>query len=57
MKAQRSFLKIAKNKKKLFNFGLSKNDTQVEKIIQEKNKTKIKVLMENIHITDNKKDL
>ena len=42
LKAQRSFLKIAKNKKNYLILDSSKNDTQVEKIIQEKIKQKLK---------------
>ena len=42
LKAQRSFLKIAKNKKNYLILDSSKNNTQVEKIIQEKIKQKLK---------------
>ena len=41
LKAQRSFLKIAKNKKNYLILDSSKNNTQVEKIIQEKIKQKL----------------
>ena len=41
LKAQRSLLKIAKNKKNYLILDSSKNNTQVEKIIQEKIKQKL----------------
>ncbi len=43
LKAQKSFLKIAKNKKKYLILDSSKNDKEVEKIIQKNIKKKLKI--------------